>query len=246
MAKSTSNLPINYEEQLAKEAAEIAKRIAAPSGDRIRFNGSVGFITPDGNEGEALDVVIIDFLSSNLFYDGPFDRENPQPPACFAIGDEPSHLVPSPNSPNKQSDTCASCSMNQFGSAGNGKACKNTRLLAVVPAAALDDPDTETPVWILSVPPASLRHYDAYVKSLAAKHKTVPTGVITNIVPDKTVSYAAPRFNVVRPLAGKELGVFMTRREEARSRLVAEPDVSQYVPPKKATGPGAQVRRGVR
>src|SRR5690348_2432812 len=102
MAKSTSNLPINYEEQLQKEAAEIAKRIAAPSGDRIRFNGNAGFITPDGNEGDALEVVIIDFLSSNLFYDGPFDRDNPQPPACFAIGDEPSHLVPSPNSPNRQ------------------------------------------------------------------------------------------------------------------------------------------------
>lgn len=245
MAKSTSNLPINYEEQLQKEAAEIAKRIAAPSGDRIRFTGNTGFVTPDGNEGEAIEVVIVDFLSSNLFYDGPFDRENPQPPACFAIGDEPTHLVPSPNSPNRQSDTCANCTMNQFGSAGNGKACKNTRLLAVMPAAALDNTNEDAPMWVMSIPPASLKHYDNYVKTLAAKHKTVPTGVITNVVLDKAVTYAAPRFNVVRPLAGNELATFMTRRQEARERLIAEPDVSQYVPPKKAAG-AAAMRRGVR
>jgi hypothetical protein len=116
----------------------------------------------------------------------------------------------------------------------------------VAPAAALDEEDGAAAMWIMSVPPASLRHYDAYAKLLAAKHKTMPTGVITRITLDKDVSYAAPRFNVVRPLEGKELGTFMTRRQEARERLVAEPDVSQYVPPKKNTGTGAPARRGVR
>ena len=103
--RAKANLPVNYEEQLTKEAAEIAKRIAAPTGDRIRINANRAFITPDGMEGETLEVVIVDFMSSNLFYGGPFDRDNPQPPGCFAIGPEPSLLVPSPNSPNKQAET---------------------------------------------------------------------------------------------------------------------------------------------
>jgi hypothetical protein len=39
----------------------------------------------------------------------------------------------------------------------------------------------------------------------------------------------------------------MSRREEANTRLTAEPDVSQYVPPKNATvGRGQPARRGVR
>lgn len=249
MARTKPNLPVNYEEQLAKEAAEIAKRIAAPTGDRIRFNANRAFITPDGMEGETLEVVIVDFVSSNLFYDGPFDRDNPQPPGCFAIGPEPSLLVPSPNAPNRQAETCTSCPNNQFGSApnGKGKACKNTRLLALMPVTALDS-EEDAPIWILSVPPTSLKAYDSYVHSLASKHKTVPIGVVTEISLDPANTFASPRFRVVRPLQGKELGVFMERREEANGRLTAEPDVSQYVPPAPTRGGrGAQaVGRGRR
>ncbi len=249
MTRTTSNLPVNYAEQLAKEAAEISKRIATPSGDRIRMNGNRNFTTPDGNEGEELEVVVVDFMSSNLFYDGAFDRDNPQPPACFAIGTEPSMLVPSPNSPNKQAETCSVCPNNQFGSAGKGKACKNTRLLAVMPTAmALDGEDP--PIWILSVPPTSMKSFDAYVQSLASKHKTIPIGVVTRISLDQTTTFAAPRFSVVKPLEAEQFETYMSRREEASTRLSAEPDVTQYVPPRTAGGRaaagGVTARRGVR
>lgn len=242
--RNKPQLPVNYEEQLAKEAAEIAKRIAAPTGDRIRFNANRAFITPDGMEGEALEVVIVDFVSSNLFYDGLFDRDNPQPPACFAIGSEPSMLVPSTNSPNKQADSCTVCPNNQFNSApnGKGKACKNTRLLALIPITALDTPEQEAPIWILSVPPASLKAFDGYVHSLASKHRTTPAGVVTQITLDPANTFASPRFAVERPLQPNELGVFMPRRGEANQRLMVEPDVSQYVAPKAGKGPAPRRR----
>lgn len=245
MARQTKNLPVNYEEQLAAEAAAIKSRIAAPSGDRIRFASNRALITPDGIEGDTLEVVIVDFVSSNLFYDGAYDRDNPQPPACFAIGSEPTLLFPSSNSPAKQADTCSACPNNQFGSASNGKgkACKNTRLLAMIPAAALDDPEQEAPIWIMSVPPTSMKAFDTYVHSLSAKHKTVPVGVITEISLDQSVTFAAPRFTVVRPLSGEELGVFMPRREEANERLTVEPDTSGYVAPKPVGRGPARGRR---
>lgn len=237
-ARAKPNLPVNYEEQLAKEAAEITKRISSPSGDRIRFNGNSAFITPDGMEGKTIEAVIVDFMSSNLFYDSAFDREKPQPPGCFAIGTEPSMLVPSPNSPNKQADTCTVCPNNQFGSSGKGKACKNTRLLALMPISALENPNEEAPIWIMSVPPTSLTAFDNYVKTLSSRHRTVPVGVITSISLDPSNTYASPRFAVVKPLEGKQLGIFMSRREEANRRLAAEPDVSGY------TAPDKNVRRG--
>lgn len=239
--RETPNLPVNYQEQLAKEAQAIASRIAAPSGDRIRFNSNRGFITPDGLEGETMEVVIVDFVSANLFFDSPYDKDNPQPPACFAIGPEPSLLVPSPNSPDKQADSCNVCPNNQFGSASNGKgkACKNTRLLAVLPAAG--DPGT-APIWTVSVPPTSLKAFDGYVHDLALKYHTVPLSVVTEITMDQNVTYAAPRFKVLHPVATEALGAFMGRREEARERLLTEPDVSQYQPPKPVKG---HTRRGV-
>lgn len=232
--RGKAQLPVNYAAQLAAEAAAISKQIAAPGGDRIRYNGNASFKTPDGMEGEALEVVIVNFVSTNLYYDTPYDRGNPLPAACFAINAEPKLLTPSPNSPNIQADNCNICPQNQFGSNGKGKACSNTRLLAVISSAALEDVDNVADIWIMSVPPTSLKFFDAYVASLSAKHKTVPVGVITQVYLDSKNTYASPRFEVVRPLTDSELGVFMSRREEAMTRLQAEPDTSGYVAPKAA------------
>lgn len=226
--RPTANLPVNYRAQMANEAAEISKRIAAPSGDRIRSSSNRALITPDGMEGEELEVVVVDFISVNLFYEGAYDRDNPQAPACFALGDQPAILVPSANSPATQSDSCAMCPNNQFGSLGKGKACKNTRLLAVMP---LSQDGEVPPIWLLSIPPTSLKTFDAYVQSLANRLKTTPVAVLTRITLDQSVTYFAPRFTTVRPLTDEELGVFFPQREAARQRLLVEPDVTQYAPP---------------
>jgi hypothetical protein len=243
--RGKANLPVNYAAQLAAEAADIAKQIAAPGGDRIRYNGNASFKTPDGMEGEAIEAVIVNFVSTNLFYDSPYDKGNPNPAACFAINAEPKQLIPSPNSPNKQADNCAVCPQNQFGSSGKGKACSNTRLLAVIASTAIDDPSNVADIWVMSVPPTSIKFFDAYVASLSAKQKTIPVGVITTIYLDNKNTYASPRFEVVRPLTDNELGVFMSRREEAMTRLLAEPDTSGYVAP-KAVNNRAVPPRGAR
>lgn len=222
-------LPINFQEQLAAEAAQISKRLATPSGDKIKFNGSRSIITPDEKEGTSLEVVIVDFIASNNYYEGNYDPSNIQPPACFALGTNPNTLVPSENAPNKQAASCNSCPQNMFGSDknGKGKACKNTRVLAVMPLAM----DGETPpLWTVSIPPASLKFFDAYVKELATKYKTVPLGVVTTISLDSKVAYTAPRFQLSRPLQAEEFEVYNNARKDASERLNVEPDTSQYIP----------------
>jgi hypothetical protein len=233
-APAGKNLPMSYDEQLAKEAAAIQSRIQAPAGDRVRYNANKSFQTPDGAEGETLQVVVLDFLSTNMFYDRPFNKDNPMPPACFAIGSEPSLLVPSDNSPDKQSDSCTGCPMNQFGSAssGSGKACKNTRLVAVSPLAGDGEDPADMPIWIMQIPPASLKAFDGYVRALASKHQSVPVRFLTEVSMDSNETFAAPRFAVVRPLDNDELGAVMGLREQARERLLVEPDVSTYEAPK--------------
>ena len=154
-------------------------------------------------------------------------------------------LIPSSNSPNKQADTCSSCPNNQFGSSptGRGKACKNTRLLAVMPADAIESED-EAPVWIMAIPPTSLKAFDNYVSTLSSRYKTIPLGVVTQITMDSAATFAAPRFSVVRPLQSAEIGMFAQRREEATRRLTTEPDVSGYTPPKQVgRGPASRARR---
>lgn len=224
------NLPINYEEQIQKEIEEMSKRLSAPSGDRIRTKGNQKFIAPNGVESDELVGVITDFVSSNMYYDAGYDPQNPSAPACFAIGNEPATLIPSGNSPNKQSDTCAACPNNQFGSAaiGRGKACKNTRLLAII---APNEP--ESSVWVLSVPPASIKDFDGYVTKLIGRHRTPPIGVVTRISLSKDTQYSSLKFEVDRALTPGELTEFMGRREESHTRLTAEPDVTGYKAPNK-------------
>lgn len=234
--RATSNLPVNYVEQLANEVSNIQQRIAAPAGDRIRMINSSHFALPNGTDAETIEGVVVDFVSSNLLFEGAYDKDNPSAPGCFAVGPEPTTLIPTSNSPNKQAETCAVCPNNQFGSAGKGKACKNTRLLAIKPLDAEDDS-----IYVLSVPPTSIKSFDGYVHTLAGKHRLPPVGVVTKISLDKNESFAAPRFEVVRPLTNEELGGFMEARTQARERLVSEPDFTQYKP----QAPAGRGARGV-
>lgn len=229
--KPTPNVPINWEEQLSKESQDIGKRIQAGSGNRIRANGNTSFTLPGGAQAPTITGVIVDFISKNAFYDRPFDRDNPSPPACYAIGEIPSTLAPPKDVPDRQADNCATCPLNQFGSAdnGKGKACKNQRVLAILPEDASSDEEMMT----LEVPPGSVQKFDGYVAGLAAKHKTVPIGVVTEISLDKDQQYFSPRFDVNRPLQGKELGTFMPRRDEAKKMIATPPDTSGYEAPKK-------------
>lgn len=232
-ARPLKNAPLDIQALLAKESEGIASKIAAPSGDRIKLNKNGTITCPDGSEGTEIEVVILDFVTVNLFYDRPYDKDVVFPPACFAIGPEPTLLTPSKNCPSRIADTCSACPNNQFGSAlnGKGKACKNSRLVAVSPA---DAKEGDCPIWIVSVPPTSIKPFDAYVSGLAIKNKTIPVGVVTSLTLDPNSEYASPRFSVVRPLSAEELPLFFETRKEATVRLLAEPDVSGYEPPKPA------------
>ena len=229
--RKTSNLPVSIKEQLAAEAADIGSKIAAPSGDRISLSNSGTIRTPDGGEGNEIEVVVIDFIASNMFYPDAYDRDNPQPPSCFALGREPSLLAPSKNADPAEAATCSVCPNNQFGSAlvGAGKACKNTRLLAVVDISS-DDPE----IWVLAVSPTALKKFDGYVRNLANKHTTVPVAVLTRIALDPTADFASPSFDIERLLEDDELEKAFGLRDAAMERLMTEPDTSNKTPTKPA------------
>ena len=239
--RQKTNLPVNCQQQLLAEAENIAARVSAPTGDRIRMT-KTGFVLPDGTETDTINAVIVEFVSTNSLFETVYDPNNPQPPGCFAVGFEPNSLKPVAASPNKQCDSCTECPMNVFGTAttGRGKACKNSRLLALMSA---DAAENDSPLWTYSVPPTGLPYFDRYVNTLASKHRTVPVGVVTEITLEDCGTYLSPRFRIVRPLSPKELAPYMESREEAKQRLFAEPDFSQYTPAKRAPAKRATARR---
>lgn len=212
----------------------IKDKIGAPSGNTIRLTQSKKFVLPDGMESDGpLDVVIVGFTSRNVYYSGQFNPNNITPPDCYAEGDNPSNLVPSEKAEMIQADNCNECPMNQFGSNGNGKACQNQRIIAVLPAGK---PDAE--IMTIRVSPSAIKGFDNYVDSLATKYKVPTFAVTTQVSFDPKTTYAKLIFD--NPAPNADFKAFGERREDATPVMVAN-----FAPATPATlGPAGGAKRG--
>lgn len=230
--KASGNV-VSIMEALKAQAAAVSEKTAPASGSTIRTTQDKQFILPDGTKTDTLQVVIVDFASKYAFYESKYDPKSITPPACFALGTNPLKMVPSKNAPLIQATDCQSCPNNQFGSDGDGKACKNTRVLAVLPP----DADADTPMWVLGVSPTALKGFDGFVSGVARVFQTPPIGVVTTISFDDSVTYA--RLVFTDPQPNENIAEHFGRQEEARAMLAVEPDVSQFksaAPARKAGG----------
>lgn len=242
VAKAKSTLPANLNAEMQAELEALKNRIAAPSGDRIQITQDKLFKFPNGESSDTLTCIIVDFVNSNFFYEQAYQKGEITPPSCFAIGVNTAELAPSANSPEAQHDKCSGCWANQFGSAGKGKACANTKLVAVLPPDATE----ETPLMILKVSATGIKPFDSYVGSVARAFQRPPRGVITEISFDPNVTYASLRFSPVSPCDDAQFMLAHSRKGEAMERLLVEPDVNAMqaaAPAPKGRALKAPVRR---
>lgn len=216
LAKSTSVVTQDF----AQEVEDMRSRLQAPSGDRIKVDNKQ-FKLPNGDTSDMLTGVIVDFVYYNAYYETAFDPNNITPPSCFSLSPDPTTAVPSDNSPEAQSDGCQACAQNQFGSAGKGKACRNSVLVALLPA----DADEGTPFMLLNVSPTGIKPFSGYLSSVLRLQRP-PYSVLTDIMCDPNVKYDTLRFGNPQPVDNELLGIVRGRRQEARDRLMVEPDVS--------------------
>lgn len=233
VAKRANTSVANIQEMLKAQAAAMANRIAPPTGNKIKVTQDKKFMLPDGSRSEGpLDLVVVDFVSRNEYYEGSYDPNNIVSPVCFAIGPEPKSLAPSANSPDKQCDDCASCPMNQFGSAGKGKACKNSRLLAVLQP----DAEEDTPIWLLQVSPTALKAFDGFVGNVNRAFGMPPISVVVEVGFNDGETFPSLTFSNPRP--NENLAVHFARQAEASELLAVEPDVNRQpaVPAAPARG----------
>lgn len=227
---------VSIQEQLKAQAVTVVSQINPGGGPKIRVT-KTGFELPDGSKATQLELVILDFITAHSFYDTPYDPKNPAPPACFARGRTPKDLAPSKNSPNIQADDCQNCPMNEFGSSGNGKACTNNRVLAVLPP----DADADTPIWTLSVSPTALKAFDGYVAGVVRAFGMPPISVITTVGLNPATDF--PQLTFSNPVPNSNLDAHFGRQAEAVDLLMVEPDVSGYQPPSAKRGPAKKAVR---
>ncbi len=197
---SKSRALVPWEQEMAAAAQKQASH-EKPVGlnKSISTRGGILMIDETPVPGNELDVVVIAAIHENQYYDGPFDPNTPQAPACYSFGDPEAEdpegsMAPHEKAKNPQGDSnglCANCELNQMGSAdtGRGKACKNVRRLAVVTADALESAEDldVAEVRVLKVPVMSVKGWASYVRGKLAEEINRPAwGVVTKIklVPD--------------------------------------------------------------
>lgn len=231
-AKKASTNLVDIKAQLAAQVAALAERTAPAQGAAVRVTQDKKFKFPDGTEGTSFSAVVVDFITIRKYYPGVYDPNNITPPACFAISTNPKGMNPSPNSPELQNPAenggCDKCPQNQWGSAnvGQGKACKESRKMALLPPADQGEVVADMPLWTLEVSPTAIRPFDGYVNSVAKTFGLPPVGVITDVSFDPTQTYASVRLG--NPQPNNDLGDYVSRQGEAQEMLAVEPDVSSY------------------
>jgi hypothetical protein len=189
-----------------KVPAHLAARVGKPSAlaqamaggitggsdfPRISIKGARFRIVEDGTETvinqTSLDVVVVGANPrlSKTWYAKEWNKDaEPSAPDCYSLDG----VGPNPESTSPQSDLCASCKWNAWGSkvAPNGqqlKACSDKKRLAVVAA-----DDATGPVYLLEVTPAALKGLNAYQKELSVRG-IAPEIVRTRISFDTDASF---------------------------------------------------------
>jgi hypothetical protein len=208
------------------ELDALKSRLLKPAGDKIKISNKQ-FKLPSGDILDFLDVVILDFVYFNTYYEGDYDPNKIVPPNCFALSAEQKDMSPSANVPDCQSDcgTCQGCWANEFGSSGKGKACQNRVLMAILPTDATE----ETPFSILDISPTAIKGFSAYVASVASGLRRPPYGVVTHIECNPATKHDVAIFSDPQPIEDEAfIALLRSRKQEARERLLTEPDVSAF------------------
>lgn len=169
----------------AQEAADVADA-SGTGGGGFKISAKKGKLHYDGQPvaGNVLDVVVVESVMENAFYDAEYDPENPRSPVCFALGKSEEDMTPHPDSKEPQCESCKGCAHNVFGSAdkGKGKACKNIRRLALLPAKPLEAGVlAAAQVEYMKIPVTSVKGFNNYVKKLKNQFDLPPFAFVTRI-----------------------------------------------------------------
>lgn len=185
----TSKALTDWKAKLAARAQDREASIPTIEATYISTRGGV-LTYGDHQLPEPFPVIILDECVEYAYYEGEWDPSRIETPACFALsapvtqtegilgeGLKPHKLAESP-----QSEECATCWANVFGSGkGNGKACGNRRRLLVAAAKPAHGDLANTDVALMKIPPTGLKTWDNYVRTLSRGYGLPPEGVVTNL-----------------------------------------------------------------
>lgn len=182
---------------------------------------------PDGDgPRNSIEAVILRASSakSKIWYEHGYVEGSTEAPDCFSTNG----VTPDPGSKKPQSQVCATCPMNQWGSrmtpAGKkGKACSDAKRVAIAPLQDIPNELYGGPM-LLRVPAASLQGLATYADQLKGMGFQY-FAVGTRIAFDPAEAYPKFQFSPIRLLTADEAQQVIALRDSPQvTRILAEGD----------------------
>jgi hypothetical protein len=228
-----------WDEELARQAKlASAMEESTATGNFFSLKGGILAFNDAPVPNNEMAVVVLDGVLENVYYEGKYDPDNIQGPKCFAFGRDEKTMEPhkivveAGNSMAGASGLCQGCEMNEWGSAdtGRGKACRNTRRLAMVAAGtfeagrfkAFNDEEQleKAGIAYMKLPVTSVKGYAAFVKQIANALNRPPHAIYTKVSvrPDPQTQFKVV-FEPLSTIPNELLGMVMKRHEEAKASI---------------------------
>jgi hypothetical protein len=205
----------------------------------IRYRGEETPLMREDGDGpkSSIEVVILSASKavSKVWYEQGYVEGSTAAPDCFSNNG----IAPDAASTKPQCASCALCPMNQWGSrmtpAGkNGKACSDSKRLAVVPVQDLPNEMFGGPM-LLRVPAASLQDLAMYGQKMSQLGYPY-YAIATRIAFDTAESYPKFVFGAIRPLTDEEGEIVLGERtNHTVERILSENEFA--TPPAEAAKP---------
>lgn len=193
---------------------------------RTKYRGEERDLMREDGDGPraSIEVVIVKSTAhlSKIFYENGYVEGSTAAPDCWSSNG----VTPDANAPKKQHSACATCKQNAFGSritpSGKaGKACSDSKRLAIVPLEDLDNEVYGGPM-LLRVPAASLGDLATFgTKMQALGYPYNSIGVRISF--DTKEAYPKFVFSAIRPLTDEEAQKVLAYQNDPRiARLLNE------------------------
>jgi hypothetical protein len=234
---SESKALVNWEEKLREEAKAVAV-LERPSITTVSLRSGIMSINEQPVPQNKLPCVVVASVFEHVLYTTPFDPNRVVPPDCFALSADGKGMVKHEVcNDNEYGPECATCEMFAWGSVGKidprkqgnkGKACKERRRLALIPAAAIEQGEVaKAELAVLSLPVTSLGNWGNYVNSVAAQYGRPFWAMLTEIsvVPHVKNQFEV-KFNAMGGIADQYLGDVHTRTTSAQEILMQPYDMT--------------------
>jgi len=199
--------------QLEKQAA--ASQAMRTTGSYISFKNAQLKVDGQTVPNNTADVRVLAAIGERSWYPEAFDADVAQVPACYALDSDEYH----PDSTDPQSETCAECKWNKWGTAVNsrgepakGKACREGARVIVVPA---NVPLKSAPMYTAKIPVTSLNTITAFTSRCQQAQKLSGEFITTLSVTEDKKSFFKVHLTMKEITNDMDMELLLNRQDAA-------------------------------